>query len=137
MPVYSIDEMKKRNSKENPNMILQELIGKYMKAGVVTKPKSEGSGLHMHPNEEQRTLVLDGKLHYILDDEDRIVGKADIIHIPRHTHHRSRSIGGSATFFTVKSPTGDGDLNQDYTKVDEGKAAAAEQKYETVLKNFS
>jgi quercetin dioxygenase-like cupin family protein len=137
MPFYIIDEMKKRNPKENPNMILQELMGEYMKAGIVTKPEGEGSGLHMHPNEEQWTLVLDGKLHYILDDEDRIVEKGDLIHIPRHTHHRSRSIGGSATFFTVKSPAGDGDLNQDYTKVDEEKAAAAEQRYEEVLKNFS
>ncbi|MBT3764775.1 MAG: cupin domain-containing protein, partial [Rhodospirillales bacterium] len=102
MPFYVVNEMKKRNPKENPNMVLQELMGEYMKAGVVTKPEGEGSELHMHPNEEQWTLILEGKLHYVLDDEERIVEKGDLIHIPRFVNHRSRAIDGPAIFFTVK-----------------------------------
>ena len=118
-----IDEMKKRNPKENPNMVLQELMGEYMKAGVVTKPEGEGSELHMHPNEEQFALILEGKLHYILGDEDKIVEKGDLIHIPRNTQHRSRALDGPAVFFAVKSPCGDGELDQDYNMVEGGDEA--------------
>lgn len=135
MPFYIVSEIKKRNPKENPNMILQELMGEYMKAGIVTKPEGEGSGLHMHPNEEQWTLILEGKLHYILGDEERIVEKGDIIHIPRFTNHRSRAIGGPATFFTVKSPAGDGNLNQDYNFVGGEAADEAERKFDEAAKD--
>ncbi|MBE0555902.1 MAG: cupin domain-containing protein, partial [Proteobacteria bacterium] len=71
--------------------------------------------------------VLEGKLHFILGDEDRIVERGDLVHIPRFTNHRSRSVGGPATFFTVKSPAGDGDLQQDYHK--SAGAEKAEEKY--------
>ena len=43
-----------------------------------------------------------------------------MIHIPRNTKHRSRSINGPATFFTVKSPAGDtGHLDEDYNMADD------------------
>jgi quercetin dioxygenase-like cupin family protein len=71
----------------------------------------------MHPNEEQFTLVLDGKLHFVLGASS-ICERGDLIHIPRFTNHRSRAIGGPAVFFTVKSPAGDGDLDQDYNKAE-------------------
>jgi quercetin dioxygenase-like cupin family protein len=134
MPFYVVNEMKKRNPKENPNMVLQELMGEYMKAGVVTKPEGEGSELHQHPNEEQWTLILEGKLHYVLDGEEKIVEKGDLIHIPRFTNHRSRAIDGPAIFFTVKSPAGDGDLNQDYKPVGGEASAEAERKYADAAK---
>ena len=56
-----------------------------------------------------------------------IVERGDLIHIPRFTDHRSRAVDGPAVFFTVKSPAGDGDLNQDYHKADG--AEKAEEKY--------
>ncbi|MDH5748240.1 MAG: cupin domain-containing protein [Rhodospirillales bacterium] len=135
MPFYVVNEMKKRNPKENPNMILQEVVGEFMKAGVVTKPEGEGSGLHMHPNEEQWTLILEGKLHYVLGDEEKIVEAGDLIHIPRNVNHRSRAIEGPAVFFTVKSPAGDGDLNQDYNAVGGEASAKAEASYDQRVKD--
>ena len=137
MPFYVVKEMSKRNPDENPNMILQEAAGEYMKAGVVTKPEGEGSGLHMHPNEEQWTLILEGKLHYILGDEEKIVERGDIIHIPRNVNHRSRAIGGSAVFFTVKSPAGSGDLQQDYNAVAGKEAIDAENNYDKAVQNLT
>ena len=127
MPIYHISEMKKENPDVNPAMIMQTVSGEFMKAGIVTKPEGEGPPLHNHPNEEQFTLILEGKLHMILGDEDRIVERGDLIHIPRFTDHRSRAVDGPAVFFTVKSPAGDGDLNQDYHKADG--AEKAEEKY--------
>ena len=127
MPIYHIAEMKKENPEVNPAMIIQSVVGEFMKAGIVTKPEGEGPPLHHHPNEEQFTLILEGKLHFILGDEELIVERGDLIHIPRFTDHRSRSVDGPATFFTVKSPAGDGDLQQDYNKSDG--AEQAEEKY--------
>lgn len=43
--------------------------------------RGEGPPLHMHPNEEQFTLITEGNLHMILGDEDRIVERGDLIHI--------------------------------------------------------
>jgi len=94
MPIYHIAEMKQERPNVNPAMIIQSVAGEFMKAGIVTKPEGEGPPLHMHPNEEQFTLVLEGKLHMILGDEDRIVERGDLIHIPRFTPHRSRAVGG-------------------------------------------
>lgn len=127
MPIYHIAELAQQRPEINRAMIIQSVTGEFMKVGVVTKPEGEGPPLHMHPNEEQFTLVLEGKLHMILGDEDRIVERGDLIHIPRFTPHRSRSVGGPAVFFTVKYPAGSGDLNQDYSKA-EG-AEEAERKY--------
>jgi mannose-6-phosphate isomerase-like protein (cupin superfamily) len=114
MPFYQIAHMVKDKSRVNPKVQAKQAAGEFMKVGIVTKPEGEGPPLHMHPNEEQWTLILEGKLHYVLGDEEKIVGPGDLIHIPRFTNHRSRSVGGPATFFTVKSPTGDGNVDQDY-----------------------
>jgi mannose-6-phosphate isomerase-like protein (cupin superfamily) len=125
--------MVKGKGRANPKQFAKQASGEFMKAAVVTKPEGEGPPLHMHPNEEQWTLILEGELHYVLGDEEKIVGPGDLIHIPRFTNHRSRSIGGPATFFTVKSPTGDGDIDQDYNlskdaSIDERLYALAEKK---------
>ncbi|MEE9274254.1 MAG: cupin domain-containing protein [bacterium] len=127
MPFYQIAEMKSKQGNINPAMSAKSVGGELMKAGIVTKPEGEGPPLHSHPNEEQFTLILSGKLHYILGEEDRIVEPGDLIHIPRNTNHRSRAVGGEAVFFTVKSPAQSGELDEDYNKV-EG-AEKAEEKY--------
>lgn len=135
MPFYKIAEMQESASTANPAQFVKTAVGHLMKAGIVTKPEGEGPPLHMHPNEEQFTLVLDGKLHYVLGDEERICERGDLIHIPRYTQHRSRAIGGPAVFFTVKSPAGDGNLDQDYNRA-EG-AEEAERKYEAAKQNLA
>ncbi len=72
MPFYKIAEMQQNPSTANPQQFVQTAVGEFMKAGIVTKPEDEGPPLHMHPNEEQFTLVLDGKLRFVLGDEERI-----------------------------------------------------------------
>lgn len=127
MPVYHIADLKKNQSRINPAVFNRSVVGEFMKVGIVTKPESEGPPLHMHPNEEQFTLVLEGKLHLILGDEDMIVEPGDLVHIPRFIQHRSRPVGGTAVFFTVKSPAGTGALDQDYNMVEGGDTL--EEKY--------
>jgi quercetin dioxygenase-like cupin family protein len=127
MPFYILENRSNEPMTANSNQFAFSAVGDLMKAGVVTKPEGEGPPLHSHPNEEQFTLILEGKLHYILGDEERIVEPGDLIHIPRNTNHRSRSVDGTAVFFTVKSPPGDGDLDQDYNKAQH--AEDAEKSY--------
>ena len=125
MPFYKKDEI---DEKISPSGSIQKGVpGELMKAGLVTKPLGVGPPLHKQPNEEQFTLVLEGKLHYVLGDEEKIVQQGDMIHIPRGVPHRSRAVGGPATFFTVKSPSGSGDLNEDHKKA--AKAEEAEKNY--------
>ena len=127
MPIYKIKEISEKSSDTNPLIRHQAVVGEFMKAGVVTKPEGEAPPLHEQPNEEQFTLVLEGKLHYILGDEDRIVEAGDLIHIPRGVPHRSRPVGGPARFFTVKSPAGSGNLSEDHQTA--AGAEEAEKKY--------
>ncbi len=116
MPFYEINNIEKKPGSVNEKIQAGAVVGEFMKFGVVTKPDAEGPPLHEHPNEEQFTLVIEGQLHFILGDEDRVVGPGTLVHIPRNTRHRSRPVNGPATFITIKSPAGDGTLDQDYNK---------------------
>ena len=127
MPVYHIADLETIRSKVNPAIEEKTVCGEYMKVGIVSKPDAEGPPLHMHPNEEQFTLVLKGKLHVILGDQDFIAEPGDLVHIPRFTQHRTRPVDGPAVFFTCKSPAGTGALDQDYNLAPG--AAKAEEKY--------
>lgn len=103
MPFYIVDDIKKRNPDENPNISMQAAAGEFMKAAIVTKPEGEGVPLHMHPNEEQWTYLIEGKMHYVLGDEERILEPGDFVHIPRNVNHRSRAIDGSAKFLQSRA----------------------------------
>ena len=127
MPFYAVSDMEVKPGGVNPLVRVRKAVGEFMKVGIVTKPEGEGSPLHEHPNEEQWTYILEGQMHYILGGEERIVEAGDLVHIPRFTKHRSRPVNGPATFFTVKSPAGNGELAEDYNKADN--AEEAEKSY--------
>ena len=125
MPFYELDELERRQSPTNSKVEAGAVAGELMKFGIVTKPEGEGPPLHEHPNEEQFTLVMSGQMHFVLGDEDRVVGPGTLVHIPRNTRHRSRPVNGPATFITVKSPAGNGELAQDYRKHPDAEAIEA------------
>lgn len=116
MPFYRIDEIERKFSGPDADTRATSVVGEFMKCGVVTKPDAEGPPLHEHPNEEQFTLILSGQMHFVLGDEDKVVGPGTLIHIPRNTRHRSRPVNGPATYIQIKSPAGSGNMNQDYHK---------------------
>jgi quercetin dioxygenase-like cupin family protein len=129
MPFYSVAQMTKSKGAVNPLIEAKTAVGEFMKVGIVTKPEGEGPPLHEHPNEEQFTLILEGEMHFILGDEDRIVGPGTLVHIPRNTRHRSRPVNGPCTFFAVKSPAGNGKLDQDYHMRPAEEVKAVEELY--------
>lgn len=112
MPFYNIDRME--NTKDTYGPDKKMVAGELMKIGIVTYQVGEGPDPHFHPNEEQFILVLDGKMSFVLGDEQKVISRGDIVHIPRNTHHGVKVIEGPAVFFAVKSPPGDGKLSQDY-----------------------
>ena len=113
MPFYKISEMPKRFI-EMGAAEQQTVAGELMKAGMVTYQVGGGPPPHFHPNEEQFVLVMSGKANMVLGDETRVIGPGDLVHIPRNARHGIRVVEAPYVFFTVKSPAGDGDLNQDY-----------------------
>jgi quercetin dioxygenase-like cupin family protein len=115
MPFYKISEMEAKRSSSGPAMA-KSVPGELMKSGVVTYQVGEGPTPHFHPNEEQFMLMLEGRLNMVLGDEERIIGPGDLVHIPRNTRHGVVAVGGEAVFFAVKSPCGDGNLDQDYNR---------------------
>ena len=115
MPFYKISEMESKPSSAGPAMA-KSVAGELMKAGIVTYQDGEGPPPHFHPNEEQFLLVVEGRMNMILANEQRFIVPGDLVHIPRNTRHGVVAQGGPAIFFAVKSPCGDGTLDQDYNR---------------------
>jgi quercetin dioxygenase-like cupin family protein len=89
MPFYKISEMETKYSSSGP-ATAKTVAGELMKAGVVTYQDGEGPTPHFHPNEEQYMLMIEGELNMILGEEQRIIEKGDMIHIPRNTRLRCK-----------------------------------------------
>jgi quercetin dioxygenase-like cupin family protein len=106
MPFYSVAQMTKSKGAVNPLIEAKTAVGEFMKVGIVTKPEGEGPPLHEHPNEEQFTLILEGEMHFILGEEDRVVGPGTLVHIPRNTRHRSRPVNGPCTYLLRREKSG-------------------------------
>ncbi len=124
MPFYKISEMEGKKSDVGP-AIGKSVAGELMKSGVVTYQDGEGPPPHFHPNEEQFMLVMEGKMRMALGDEERVIERGDLIHIPRNTRHGVCAVGGPAIFFAVKSPAGNGNLDQDYNEADDAEEVMA------------
>ncbi|MBI3129683.1 MAG: cupin domain-containing protein [Candidatus Tectomicrobia bacterium] len=115
MPFFRISEMESKKASVSSAME-KGVAGELIKVGIVTYQENEGPMPHFHPNEEQFMLMLEGRLRMVLGEEERIIEKGDLIHIPRNTRHGVRAVGGPATFFAAKSPVGNGDMGQDYNR---------------------
>lgn len=87
-----------------------------MKFGISQKAEGEGPPLHEYPSEEQFTVIIEGEMHFVLGDEDMVIGPHKLVHVPRDTPHRSQPLNGPATCIAIKSPAGNGDMKQDYNK---------------------
>lgn len=121
MPFYRIDEMEKQFV-DLGRAEMQAVAGELMKAGVVTYQAGGGPPPHFHPNEEQFILVMEGRANMILGEETRVIGRGDLIHIPRSVRHGIHIVEAPFVFFTAKSPAGDGNLNQDYNTAPDAEA---------------
>jgi len=122
MPFYKIADMPAKKGGTGGS-VSKSVVGELMKAAIVTYQDGEGPMPHVHNNEEQYILMLEGRMRMILGEEDRIIAHGDMVHIPRGVRHGSRALGPVA-FFTVKSPPGNGDLAQDSKRADDADEVA-------------
>ena len=133
MPFYKVSEMAESHVAAQPMGRFKGLAGELMKVGFVTYLKGEGATPHYHPNEEQFYLVLEGRRFMIVGDEERVVEPGDLVHIPSGAKHGGVIID-EVRMFTVKSPSGDGSLDQDHNDAEDAEAIV--QRLEEKLREF-
>ncbi len=63
---------------------------------------------HSHPH-EQVGVVIEGRAHFFVGDEDRILGPGDMYRIPGGVEHRVVALDGPVKAFDIFSP-----IREDY-----------------------
>jgi len=89
---------------------LSDALGaRQLRANVFTL--AEGSmSRHMHREQEEVYLVLDGKALIDVDDEKLMVGEREALAVPARAWHRVSNVGvGPLTFYVVAAPAVEGD----------------------------
>jgi mannose-6-phosphate isomerase-like protein (cupin superfamily) len=89
--------------------LTDELGSENLRASVWTV--AEGSMLkHVHREQEELYLVLDGTAEIVVDDEVYKLGERDALAVPAGAEHQLINVGwGPLTFFVVAAPNVVGD----------------------------
>jgi mannose-6-phosphate isomerase-like protein (cupin superfamily) len=93
---------------------MSEALGaKHVRANVFTL--AEGSmSRHLHHEQEEVYLVLDGQALIEVGDEQVLVGEREALAVPAETWHRVTNAGvGPLTFYVVAAPPVEGDAEID------------------------
>ena len=101
MPYFMIDEARGGETKLTAESILWNAEGEFTNAAVHTKEPGQQGKPHSHDDEEQWTIVLTGRMHFVIGDEEKTCGPGDVAFVPRFVDHCSRAVDGTATFFRV------------------------------------
>lgn len=65
---------------------------------------------HSHPH-EQMTLVVQGKVKFIISGEERIVSAGDVLHFPPHNRHGATMLEEEVVLVDIFSP-----IREDFLK---------------------
>ena len=116
MPFHRISEMS--DVKDiHQSTYHKQVNGEFMKVGIVTLRPGEEPDPHFHPNEEEFDLILEGRVRMVLGDEEKVLERGDLVHVPRNTIHARKVLdGGPLVFLNCKSPVGSGALSGDYSR---------------------
>ena len=68
---------------------------------------------HSHPH-EQMTLVMQGKVKFIVGDEERIVSAGDVLHFPPNNWHGATMLDEEVILIDIFSP-----IREDFLKIAE------------------
>jgi mannose-6-phosphate isomerase-like protein (cupin superfamily) len=76
--------------------------------GIVTvKPRRNGPGEHVHPDEDDSFYVLDGELVFTVEDEEIVVGPGTFLLVPPGLRHDfSNRTDRPARFLNIHAPAG-------------------------------
>ena len=89
---------------------LSEALGaRHLRANVFTLAEGAMSR-HMHREQEEVYLVLDGRAMIDVDGEQLLVGEREALAVPARAWHRVTNVGvGPLTFYVVAAPPVDDD----------------------------
>jgi len=89
---------------------LSEALGaRHLRANVFTLAEGAMSR-HMHREQEEVYLVLDGRAMVDVDGEQLLVGEREALAVPVRAWHRVTNVGvGPLTFYVVAAPPVDDD----------------------------
>ena len=65
---------------------------------------------HSHPH-EQMTLVVQGKVKFIISGEERIVAPGDVLHFPPHNRHGATMLDEEVVLIDIFTP-----IREDFLK---------------------
>ncbi len=114
MPVYKAKDMVPTPDVKRPFISMVQIGGEFIKVGLYSYQKGEMPPPHMHPNDEQFVLVLEGRAAHLCGDEITIVEAGDLLHVPRNTVHGMKILDAPMRMYSSKSPAGSGKLSEDY-----------------------
>lgn len=72
--------------------------------GEITIPAGTRAEPHSHPN-EQFIIVLGGQARFVIDGDEKLVGKGEIVHIPANTIHSTVVEGDEDLLFITAKDT--------------------------------
>ena len=101
MPFFEINNFSSNESKTAPESVLWNDNGEFTNAAMRTKQPGKPGKPHSHDDEEQWTIVLKGKMHFLIGDEEKTCGPGDVAFVPRFADHCSYAVDDTATFFRV------------------------------------
>lgn len=101
MPFFEIDAFSSNENEAVPESILWKADGEFTHAAIRTKQPGKPGTPHSHDDEEQWTIVLKGKMHFLIGDEEKTCGPGDVAFVPRFADHCSNAVDETATFFRV------------------------------------
>ena len=81
----------------NPSLVRQALHGVNMTVARLEIAKGAVVPLHRHVN-EQITLMLEGKLRFVIDGVESVVSAGDVMVIPPNVPHLVEALEDSAVF---------------------------------------
>lgn len=84
------------------SLTLRPFAGEGLMAVRVEAPKHGVAPLHAHPH-EQMTLVITGRLHFRIGDEECELGPGEIVYIPSNAEHEAEALEESL-FFDIFQP---------------------------------
>lgn len=72
----------------------------------LTMPAGEVLPLHVHRDDDETLVVLDGDVLLLLGEEEVHLQRLDVVHIPRNTPHAAKALSAAARLLVAGAPGG-------------------------------
>lgn len=99
-----------------------EHTGGALTLGFATVPRGEGPPPHLHHNEDELFIIVEGRYQFLIGGEWTEAGPGAVVYVPRGSVHTFRNAGeGTARHWVLTTPSG---FEQFYAKCEDVFAAS-------------